>query len=140
MKLKKLARIAPVICGSLLLTNPVLAANGTQGFKLGMAVDQGLGVVIKFEDQFNLFAGNDGMAFDYLFSKGKFDSDVPFDWYVGAGAWVEWSDDFGVRVPLGIDWDFSPGWNAYAQVSPELQIHDDAKFKFGGALGVTYSF
>ena len=38
------------------------------------------------------------------FCSGEFNSpDVPFDWYfVGGGAWAEWKDDFGARLPLGI--------------------------------------
>ncbi|CAM2787984.1 hypothetical protein [Vibrio rarus] len=141
MNIGKLALATAVVAGLATYVGAAKAATTNSGdVKVGMAIDQGLSAVIKFEDTYNLTIGNDGMAFDYHFSRGSFSQDVPFDWYVGAGAWYEWDDDFGLRVPLGLDWNFAPNWNLFGQVSPEWQLHDKAKLKFGAGVGVTYRF
>ncbi|GAB7220585.1 hypothetical protein [Vibrio comitans] len=141
MNIGKLALVTAVLTGVATYVGAAKAASSNNSaVKVGMAFDQGLSAVVKFEDRFNLTVGNDGMAFDYHFAKGSFSQDVPFDWYVGAGGWYEWDDDFGLRVPLGLDWNFAPNWNAFGQVAPEWQIQDKSKLKFGAAIGVTYRF
>lgn len=136
MNIGKLALVTIVLGGVATYVGAAKAAD----VKVGMAFDQGLSAVAKFDDRFALSIGNDGMAFDYHFAHGSFNQDIPFDWYVGGGAWYEWDDDFGLRVPLGLDWNFASNWNAYGQVSPEWQIQDKSKLKFGAAIGVTYRF
>lgn len=112
-----------------------------QGLSAGMAWDQGLSAVLEIEDQYRFTVGNDGAAFDYLFKKGNFNANTPLTWYVGVGGWGSWDDDeFGPRVPLGVDWAFSPGWNMYGQVHPELDLDSGPDLQIGAALGVTYSF
>lgn len=112
-----------------------------QGLSAGMAWDQGLSAVLEIEDQYRFTVGNDGAAFDYLFKKGNFNANTLLTWYVGVGGWGSWDDDeFGPRVPLGVDWAFSPGWNMYGQVHPELDLDSGPDLQIGAALGVTYSF
>ena len=108
--------------------------------KIGMGVDFGLGVNVKFDDTVNVFLGNDGFAVDYHFAKGVLSSGEPVRYFVGFGGWTDWDDDFGVRVPLGLDWSFAPNWNLTGQLNPTLQIQDKSKFKLDAAFGVTYRF
>ena len=56
---------------------------------VGMAVDQNLSAVFELNHQYRFTLGNDGAAFDYILARGEFGQDVPFTWYVGAGAWSE---------------------------------------------------
>ncbi|GAD78858.1 MULTISPECIES: hypothetical protein [Vibrio] len=141
MNLGKLALVTVVLTGLATYVGAAKAAtsNGS-AVKLGMGLDQGLSVVVNFEDRYNLSVGNDGMAFDYHFSKGSFSDDIPFTWFVGAGAWYEWNDDFGLRVPLGLDWNFAPNWNAYGHINPEWQLQQKSRLQFGAGIGVTYRF
>ncbi len=139
MKLGKLTLLTLALGGLAVYVGAAPQANA-QTFNVGMAYDQGLSAVLRYDNQFQLSVGNDGMAFDYLFLEGKFDADVPFTWYVGGGAWLEWGDDWGVRAPLGLNWNFAHEWHAYAQVAPEWQIQDTSKLQIGGAVGLTYRF
>ncbi|MEL7293870.1 MAG: hypothetical protein AAGJ78_08590 [Pseudomonadota bacterium] len=108
---------------------------------LGMGLDQGLSVVGELDRQYRFTLGNDGGAFDYIITRGQFDSDTPVSWYVGAGAWSEWDGhDFGARVPLGLALDVSKGWSMYGQVHPELNFYRGPELQVGGALGMTYRF
>lgn len=132
--------IVPAALGSLLAVTslPTLAE---QGLSAGMAWDQGLSGVLEIDDQYRITVGNDGAAFDYLFKKGSFNANTPLTWYVGIGGWGNWdNDEFGPRVPLGVDWSFSPGWNMYGQVHPELDLDSGPELQVGAALGITYSF
>ncbi|WGY47445.1 hypothetical protein [Vibrio sp. ABG19] len=109
--------------------------------KVGLAVDQQLSAVLEVNNQYRFTLGNQGAAFDYIAKRGSFNNpDVPFDWYVGVGGWAEWDDDFGARVPLGLDWQINQNLNVYGQVHPELQLHNDTELQLGAALGVTYRF
>ncbi|GEM79528.1 hypothetical protein [Vibrio superstes] len=116
------------------------ASSANASVKLGMGIDQGLGMNLKFDNTVNLFAGNDGMALDYHFARGSLSSSAPLGWYVGVGGYYEWNDNFGMRLPVGLDWSFASNWNLTAQFSPELQVHHKTKFKFGAGLGVSYQF
>ncbi|MDG3087633.1 hypothetical protein P7F88_16815 [Vibrio hannami] len=115
--------------------------------KFGFGIDPGFSVLLQFDNKINLAVGNDGVTADYLFRKGPFDNqDIPFTWYVGGGARVGWGDDsrdFGVRMPLGLNWGFSPNWEAYGQIHPELEFNnrkDDLKLGMGAAVGIRYDF
>lgn len=136
--------IVPATLCSLLTLNslPTLAENTMpQGLDVGMAWDQGLSAVLEFDDQYRFTLGNEGGAFDFLMKKGSFDANTPLTWYVGLGGWVNWDDDeFGPRVPLGVDWSIGQGWNVYGQVQPELDLDSSPELQIGAALGVTYSF
>ena len=82
---------------ALLLGLPLTAfAQQGNSLKVGMAVDQQLSAVLEVNNQYRFTLGNDGAAFDYIIQRGSFNNpNVPFDWYVGAGGWAEWDDDFG---------------------------------------------
>jgi hypothetical protein len=108
--------------------------------KVGMGVDYGLGVNLKFDDKVNVFAGNDGFALDYHFAKGALSHDGSVGYFVGFGGWTDWDDDFGVRMPLGLDWNFASNWNLTGQLNPTFQIQDKSKFKFDAGFGVSYKF
>lgn len=129
------------IVALLLGTSFAVHAQQNKGFEVGIAVDQQLSVVFEIDDQYRFILGNDGAAFDYIFAQGSFNSpDVPFGWYVGGGAWAEWEDDFGARLPLGINWQFNNGFNLYGQVHPEVNFYGGPELQIGAALGLTYHF
>ncbi|WP_165311851.1 hypothetical protein [Vibrio ziniensis] len=112
-----------------------------KGFEVGMAIDQQLSVVFEIDDQYRFILGNGGIAFDYIFANGSFGSNVPFDWYVGGGAWTDWdADDLGVRLPLGLDWQINDKFDVYGQIHPEVNFDDGAELQIGAALGLTYHF
>lgn len=109
--------------------------------KVGMAVDQQLSVVLEANDQYRFIVGNDGAAFDYLAKRGNFEqAEIPFDWYIGVGAWAEWDDDFGARLPLGVDWPINTNFTLYGQVHPELNMYSGIELQVGAAVGATYRF
>jgi hypothetical protein len=134
-----------IILATSLLVSTTINANP----QLGVGIDQGFGVSAQF-DNINVFIGNDGFSADYLFEQGSFNKDIPFNWYVGAGIFIDNDEGYGVRVPLGLKLYFAKKWNAYAHISPELDFdkdnhhnnHDNDNIKFGlsGAMGVRYSF
>ncbi|MEZ8825002.1 hypothetical protein AB6E04_11610 [Vibrio amylolyticus] len=107
---------------------------------VGMAVDQQLSVVVELDSQYRFTVGNKGAAFDYIIERGRFDTEMPLSWYVGAGAWGEWEHDFGARVPLGLKFDLPKGWDMYAQVHPELNLYKKLHLQIGAAVGIKYSF
>jgi len=140
------------------------AANETKplGIKVGMAVDQGFGVTAQFNNNINVFLGNDGLSADYILKRGQFDADIPFNWYVGVGGAINWDNSYShhhndgswhgedynaykARVPLGVTLPFAKNWDVYGQVAPALEYRDkphDSDFEFGldFALGIRYAF
>ncbi|WP_372880693.1 hypothetical protein [Psychromonas sp.] len=135
--MKKL--IISLICTASLLT----AATTANAAKFGFGFDQGFGLAGQL-DNVNAFIGNDGISADYIFEQGSFRNDIPFNYYVGAGAFVDWDgDELGVRVPLGVTFPFAAKWDLYGQVSPHLahrDKQDDVKFGASAAVGVRYEF
>jgi hypothetical protein len=108
---------------------------------VGMAIDQELSAVLELDNTYRFTLGNDGAAFDYIVKRGRFDAHTPVSWYVGVGGWSEWDHkEFGARVPLGLKWDISKGWEMYGQVHPELNLYTGPELQIGGALGIKYSF
>ncbi|MDB1124398.1 hypothetical protein [Vibrio algarum] len=139
-------KLAVVMAVSLLVASSALAKEPTP-LAVGFGFEQGFSVLIQVDGNKNLAVGNDGIAFDYIFRKGEFEgSDFPFTWYVGAGGWVGWdhhSDEFGARLPLGLDWDFATNWDAYAQIHPQLKHKSKSNgldLGMGAAVGVRYAF
>lgn len=137
--MKKLVLAACAI-GFLVTSGTTMAA----GNKIGLGVDQGFGVAGQFNN-INAFVGNDGFSADYLFKQGNFGKDIPFNWYVGGGAYYNWSgtDNIGLRVPLGITIPFAKKWDVYGQISPALDFdldRDDVDFELDAAIGVRYAF
>lgn len=114
--------------------------NHAKDLAVGMAVDQQLSVVVELDSQYRFILGNQGAAFDYIFKRGDFNGEVPLNWYVGLGGWAEWDDDFGVRLPLGVDFQLSKGWQLYGQVHPQLNLYKGPELEVGGALGIKYQF
>ncbi|MGR5324423.1 hypothetical protein ACP3VW_11355 [Vibrio sp. DNB22_17_1] len=123
-----------------MLPSVVLAASQSKDLSVGMAVDQQLSVVVEIDKQYRGIIGNEGMAFDYIAKRGSFDQNMPVSWYVGVGGWYEWNDEFGLRVPLGLNWDLSKGWDLYAQIQPELELYQGPDLQIGGAIGMKYNF
>ncbi|NVD07024.1 hypothetical protein FCU94_08870 [Vibrio sp. JPW-9-11-11] len=125
---------------SIVASSSVLAQQSPD-ISLGMALDQGLSAVAELDSQYRFTLGNDGGAFDYIFTRGQFDTQTPFTWYAGAGAWGEWEGKaFGARVPLGLNWNMSQGWRIYGQLHPELNLYRGPELQIGAAFGVIYSF
>jgi hypothetical protein len=122
-----------------------VSANDKVDIKAGFAVDRGFGVTALINDQFSIMLGNDGIAGDYIFKRGTFNTDVPFTWYVAGGGYAEWDDSFGARLPLGLNLEFEHdlhNWDAYAQLAPDIDFNDNNDIKFGAqlAVGLRYSF
>lgn len=128
--------------GSIALLSSINAiAQQPTDIELGMVFDQGLSVVAELDNKYRFTVGNDGGAFDYLLAHGEFDANSPMTWYAGVGGWSEWDHkEFGVRVPLGLNWDLTRGWNLYGQVHPELNFYSGLKLQVGAAIGVKYRF
>ncbi len=128
---------------TLIAVSALLSTSANAAVKIGVGVDQGFGVTAQF-DNINAFIGNDGVAGDYIFKRGSFGEDIPFNWYVGGGAFIGWDNGIGVRVPLGLNMAFNAKWDAYLQVHPELDFDhgaaSDTKFSVDMAIGVRYRF
>lgn len=117
------------------------SSGGNSGFKIGMGFDQGLSIVGQINNTVNFAVGNDGVAADYIFSRGQFGGDVPFSWFAGVGGQIQRSDKFGPRVALGVELPFARSWDAYAQLTPNLMFdNSDLKLGIGAGIGVRYSF
>lgn len=113
--------------------------------KLGVSNDMGFGVTAQLNDQINAMVGDDGAAVDYIFRQGRYkNQNLPFTWYAATGAFVGWDHGYGVRLPLGVNLNFAQRWDAFAQLSPEIDFDpkngDRADFDLGGALGIRYAF
>lgn len=122
------------------MSGAAMASNGASDFAVGMAADQQLSVVVEIDKTYRGIIGNDGMAFDYIAKRGSFEQNLPVTWYIGVGGWYEWDDEFGLRVPLGVNWNFSKGWDLYGQLHPELDLYKDLDLQLGAAVGVKYNF
>ena len=125
------------------MLSPNVFANEPEAtdLSIGMAVDQQLSVVVELDSSYRFTIGNDGAAFDYILQRGEFEGNTPVSWYVGVGGWSEWEGkEFGARVPLGLKWDISRGWEMYGQVHPELNLYSGPELQIGGALGIKYNF
>lgn len=115
-------------------------ANDAINIKAGFAFDMGFGVNALVNDQYYFMLGNDGVAADYLVTKGTFKSKIPFTWYVAGGAYNEWDDGSGVRLPLGVNLNLSEQWNGYTQISPDVDFDEEVRFGAQMAAGIRYSF
>lgn len=116
-------------------------AQSAPSLKVGMALDQQLSALIEVDEQYRLIIGNQGAAFDYLLPGGHIEQfDIPLNWYVGVGAWAEWDNDFGVRIPLGVNLPINNEINIYGQIHPELNLYSGPNLQMGAALGITYRF
>ncbi len=136
--MKKL--MVSLICISGLLSSAPTFAD----IKIGLALDQGFGVVGQFNN-INGFIGNDGVSADYIFRQGGFGKEFPFNWYVGGGAYYNWSgsENLGPRAPLGLTLPFAKNWDVFGQVAPVLDFdldHDDVSFELDFAIGIRYAF
>ncbi|GAL34783.1 hypothetical protein JCM19240_4333 [Vibrio maritimus] len=65
-------------------SNSSSRSGGGSGIKLGMGLDQGLSIVGQINNTINFAVGNDGIAADYIFNRGSFGGDVPFNWYAAS--------------------------------------------------------
>jgi hypothetical protein len=110
------------------------------GTAVGLVYDRGLGVGLDFNN-IKITLGNDGMALDYAFKKGTFDPDTPLTWYISGGAYFDWDhgDEFGVRIPFGVNLYFAENWNLFTQAYPEVRL-DDFHLSIGASIGVAYRF
>ncbi len=131
------------VIGMLATSSFSVLANDSDSTDLsvGIAADQALSVVVELDQTYRFTIGNDGGAFDYIMKRGVFEGEAPVSWYVGVGGWSEWDHkEFGARVPVGLKWQLSSGWDMYGQVHPELNFYGGPELQLGGAVGVKYTF
>ncbi|CAM4105945.1 hypothetical protein [Vibrio neonatus] len=73
-----------------------------------------------------------------------FDNVGHCDGYHDSNYWTEDGsnhfNDYGIRVPLGLDWQFAPQWDGFASLAPRVNIPDSFHFGVDAALGVRYAF
>lgn len=128
---------------SAIIASIMLLSTSANALKVGLGIDQGLGVTAQFQ-RINAFVGTNGIAGDYILKRGSFGEDVPFNWYVAGGAFLGWDHGAGVRLPLGLNMFFAPEWDGYFQVQPELDFdhgnNSDANFSADFSLGVRFRF
>lgn len=128
---------------TVLVTSLFISSTANAAVKVGLGFDQGFGVTAQF-DNINAFVGNDGIAGDYIFKRGSFGEDVPFNWYVGGGAFIGWDDGVGIRTPFGVNMPFDAKWDGYFQVFPELDFdhgsRSDVKLGVDLSIGIRYRF
>ena len=133
------------ICTLMLIGTVHAEENALKGIKLGFGIDRDFGIVGTM-GKFNGFLGNDGVAVDYIFTRKKLDEVNPLYLFVGAGGFVDWDDDFGVRLPVGGEFYFAKNLDVYAQVIPRLRFNnnnrnnDIADFDLDFGMGVRYQF
>ena len=126
-----------------IIASSMFISTAASAVKVGLGFDQGFGVTAQF-DNINAFVGNDGISGDYIFKRGSFSEDTPFNWYVAGGAFLGWDHGAGIRLPLGINMSFDSRWDGYFQVFPELDFDhgskSDVKLSADLAVGVRYRF
>ncbi|EGU31924.1 hypothetical protein OTK51_01115 [Vibrio scophthalmi] len=137
---KQWCRLVMGLGATVLSAQALASSEQPTDLAVGMAVDQQLSVVVELDNQYRFIIGNQGGAFDYIAKRGQFNTEEPIDWYVGVGGWGEWDGDFGARVPLGVSYQVSQGWQVYGQVHPELNMHRGWELEIGAALGAKYHF
>ena len=135
----KLMMLSSIVACSLTPFAYADGANGLQGIKLGFGYDLGLGITGQMGN-LNGFLGNDGLAVDYKFVRNSVAGSIPTHVYMGIGGYAGWDGGIGARVPVGIEARFTPDFDAYAQVIPELNLINDVRFGLGAGLGVRYQF
>ncbi|RHW75870.1 hypothetical protein [Colwellia sp. RSH04] len=128
---------------ALVTTSLLISSAANASVKVGLGFDQGFGVTAQFNN-INAFVGNDGIAGDYIFKRGSFNEDTPFNWYVAGGAFLGWDHGVGVRLPLGLNMAFDSKWDGYLQFQPELDFdhgkNSDTNFSADFSIGVRYRF
>lgn len=119
------------------LNAPAISLAETSGVKLGAAFDLGFGVTAQI-NKLDLFAGDDGAAVDYRVYSKSLEASVPLSLYISAGGYADWDGDFGARLPVGLELNFAPKWQAYGALIPDLELHDDTDFDIEAAIGIRY--
>jgi hypothetical protein len=112
-----------------------------KNLKIGFGFDRGFGISGSV-GKLNGFIGNDGASVDYIFSKKALnvDANVPSFWYVGLGGYGDWDGDLAVRLPVGVQVDFSKRVDGYAQIMPRFRFNNNTDFGLDFAAGVRYLF
>ena len=84
------------------------------------------------------FSGDGFLAADIDMWLNKSNLSENLDWFYGLGIGLRLGDPFelGARVPIGLQWMAAKNIEVFGQIAPELQIINELKFKFGGAIGV----
>ncbi|USD64402.1 hypothetical protein [Vibrio sp. SCSIO 43136] len=134
-------RISTSLLVAALAATPAFANDTSKpDLKLGFGYDQGFSFLGQYDNKYNFAIGNNGVAVDYLFHNEMIDQQTDLSWYIGAGGWIGWREDGGVRTPIGVNWKFAQGWDGYAQLTPGWNILGDKKLGVGAGLGVRFSF
>ncbi|OBT14794.1 hypothetical protein A9264_13540 [Vibrio sp. UCD-FRSSP16_10] len=96
-----------------------------------------------FYDFNKTWHGNEGHWTGYHHQCDSYDSNGNCHHW-NDGYWARDEDqhfnEYGIRVPLGLDWQFAPQWDGYASLAPTVDVPDDFHFSVDAALGVRYAF
>ena len=126
-KMKNTYRFLLILMSVFYLVSATGADQGAvKGIKLGFGYDRDFGITGS-AGKFNGFLGNDGVALDYIFFRQRLDNQNPLYWYVGGGGFVDWDGDFGMRLPVGGEYDFGNNIDAYVQLIPRLRVNNHRK-------------
>ena len=139
--MKKLSTILLVAIIAATFANTSKAETGI-GIQFGEPVSAGLS--LRF-DNIAIGAGwkfgdNGYLAVDADYWIGKNNLANQLDWFWGLGVGARLGDPFRLdgRVPIGLQWMPAKQWEIFGQVAPSLQIINEIKFQFSGAIGVRF--
>ena len=112
-----------------------------KNLKIGFGFDRGFGISGSV-GKLNGFIGNDGASVDYIFNRHALnvDANVPSFWYVGLGGYGDWDGDLAVRLPVGVQVNFTKRVDGYAQIMPRFRFNNNTDFGLDFAAGVRYLF
>ncbi|MDA9556146.1 hypothetical protein N9R79_01400 [Vibrio sp.] len=143
--MKKLHSFPLILAATSLFSLAAQAETGSQlrDTRAGAAFDLGFGGVVEMKDKYRFFLGTEGAAADYKWFRRSIKANQDFRLYAAAGAWLDWDhdeDNLGVRAPIGVELNFAPRWEAYAQINPYFVVVDEFGIDFSASLGVTYRY
>ena len=132
---------AVFLASSMLLGTAHADQAPNKNLKLGFGFDRGFGITGAI-GKLNGFIGNDGASIDYIFHRNNLnvDANVPVFLYVGAGGYGDWDGDLGIRLPVGIQANFTKRVDGYAQLMPRFRVNNNTDFGLDFGIGVRYQF
>ncbi len=118
---------------------PLLLLGEVKPFGAGLVVSNSLGLQLRF-DTFKAEFYNDRIHLDHYIKSHTIEKDL--SWYYAGGLSLVWhkNTSFDLRVPVGLDWDFTKSWDLWAEAVPTLSLSSGVSFTVHYTLGVRYFF